>query len=114
MRSRASWLTSRSAGRALVAESGPGGEGQGQLPLQKPGITSGKREEGCGGNWSPEQLRRQFWERQHKITQLTILADRDTVPWELLYPLIPGHDAGFLVEQFPVTRMVFRRRPPAW
>ena len=69
----------------------------------------------------PEQLRRQFWERQHKITQLTILADKDTVPWELLYPLDPGHDAGFLVEQFPVTRMVFRRRParllglsPAW
>ena len=43
------------------------------------------------------------------------------MPWELLYPLDPGHDNGFLVEQFPVTRVVFGRRPsrslslsPAW
>lgn len=69
----------------------------------------------------PAQLREQFWERQHRISQLTILADSDVVPWELLYPLDPGHDAGFLVEQFPVTRGVFGRRPtrtlqlaPAW
>jgi len=69
----------------------------------------------------PMQLREQFWERQQRISQLTILADKDTVPWELLYPIDPGHDAGFLVEQFPVTRMVFNRRPsrslslaPAW
>jgi len=33
------------------------------------------------------------------------------VPWELLYPLDPGHDAGFLVEQFPVTRAIFGWRP---
>ena len=59
----------------------------------------------------PERLREQFWERQHRIGQLTILADRDVVPWELLYPMDPGHDAGFLVEQFPVTRAVFGRRP---
>jgi len=58
----------------------------------------------------PERLRGQFWERQHRIRQLTILADRDAVPWELLYPMDPGHDAGFLVEQFPVTRAVFGRR----
>ena len=58
----------------------------------------------------PERLREQFWERQHRIRQLTILADSDTVPWELLYPLDQGHDAGFLVEQFPVTRTVFSRR----
>jgi pimeloyl-ACP methyl ester carboxylesterase len=58
----------------------------------------------------PERLREQFWERQHRIKQLTILTDSDTVPWELLYPLDPGHDAGFLVEQFPVTRTVFGRR----
>jgi hypothetical protein len=69
----------------------------------------------------PAQLREQFWDRQHRIAQLTILADRDTVPWELLYPLDRGHDCGFLVEQFPVTRLVFGRRPsrslslfPAW
>ena len=60
----------------------------------------------------PETLRRQFWERQGRIRQLTILADNDTVPWELLYPKDRGHDAGFLVEQFPVTRDVFQRPPP--
>ena len=59
----------------------------------------------------PERLREQFWDRQHRIRQLTILADKDAVPWELLYPMDPGHDAGFLVEQFPVTRSVFGRRP---
>jgi CHAT domain-containing protein len=66
--------------------------------------------------WSelvPLGLREQFWERQHRIRQLTILADRDTVPWELLYPRAPGHDAGFLVQQFPVTRGIFGRRPAA-
>ena len=59
----------------------------------------------------PERLRQQYWERQHRIRQLTILADKDAVPWELLYPMDPGHDAGFLVEQFPVTRAVFGRMP---
>jgi serine/threonine protein kinase len=58
----------------------------------------------------PLALREQFWERQHRIRQLTILADKDTVPWELLYPRDPGHDAGFLVQQFPVTRAIFGRR----
>ena len=59
----------------------------------------------------PERLRQQFWDRQHRIRQLTILADKDAVPWELLYPMDPGHDAGFLVEQFPVTRAIFGRAP---
>ena len=58
----------------------------------------------------PARLREQFWERQHRIRQLTILADKDTIPWELLYPMDPGYDAGFLVEQFPVTRAIFNRR----
>jgi RNA polymerase sigma factor (sigma-70 family) len=59
----------------------------------------------------PKPLRDQFWERQDRIRQLTILADKDAVPWELLYPMDPGHDEGFLVEQFPVTRAIFGRRP---
>lgn len=59
----------------------------------------------------PKGLREQFWDRQHRIRQLTILADKDTVPWELLYPRDPGHNAGFLVEQFPVTRGIFGRKP---
>lgn len=58
----------------------------------------------------PQELREQFWQRQHRIRQLTILADKDTVPWELLYPMDPGHDAGFLVQQFPVTRAIFKWR----
>jgi hypothetical protein len=69
----------------------------------------------------PPQLREQFWERRDRIGQLTILAEGDTVPWELLYPFDRGRDAGFLVEQFPVTRAVFGRRlsrslrlSPAW
>ena len=64
--------------------------------------------------WSqlvPAQLREQFWDRQHRIRQLTIVADRDAVPWELLYPMDPGHDAGFLVQQFPVTRAIFHWLP---
>jgi hypothetical protein len=32
----------------------------------------------------PGQLREQFWDRQRRIRQLTILADKDAVPWELL------------------------------
>jgi hypothetical protein len=60
----------------------------------------------------PGPLREQFWDRQHRIRQLTILTDKDAVPWELLYPQDAGRDAGFLVEQFPVTRAVFRRRLP--
>ena len=66
------------------------------------------------GLWSqlvPEALREQFWDRQHRIQQLTILSDKDVVPWELLYPLDLGRDAGFLVEQFPVTRAIFGWRP---
>jgi hypothetical protein len=60
----------------------------------------------------PKGLRDQFWERQGRIRQLTILADKDAVPWELLYPMDPSHDEGFLVEQFPVTRAIFGRRAP--
>jgi hypothetical protein len=59
----------------------------------------------------PQRVRDQFWERQNRIRQLTIIADGDAVPWELLYPMDPGHDAGFLVEQFPVTRDLFDRPP---
>jgi hypothetical protein len=60
-------------------------------------------------NLVPDQLRRQFWQRQATISQLTILADNDLVPWEMLYPKDTGHDHGFLVEQFPVTRAIFDR-----
>jgi hypothetical protein len=58
----------------------------------------------------PDGLRRQFWEHHADIDQLTILADNDVVPWEVLYPKDIGHDHGFLVEQFPVTREIFNRK----
>ena len=74
-----------------------------------PGELGGRR---SGANWFPQQLREQFWDRQHRIRQLTILADKDAVPWELLYPMDPGHDEGFLVEQFPGDAC--HLRPTAW
>ena len=58
----------------------------------------------------PEKVRQLFWERQSRIEQLTILSNRDIVPWELLYPKDGRRDAGFLVEQFPVTRAIFNHR----
>ena len=58
----------------------------------------------------PEKVRALFWERQSRITQLTILTSHDVVPWELLYPKDGKRDAGFLVEQFPLTRAIFGRR----
>jgi nucleoid DNA-binding protein len=59
----------------------------------------------------PPELKQQFWERRDRIKELTIFTDKDPVPWELMYPLDKGHDEGFLVEQFPVTRGVFDRFP---
>ena len=41
----------------------------------------------------PQRVRDQFWERQDRIRQLTIIADGDAVPWKLIYPMDPGHDA---------------------
>ena len=54
----------------------------------------------------PEEIRSQFWERQSRIRQLTILSNVDSIPWEILYPMDSGHDAGFLVEQFPLAHTV--------
>lgn len=67
--------------------------------------------------WStllPADLREQFWERRDRVSQLTIFADADVVPWELLFPLDHGRTpAGFLVEQFPVVRWRRGARPVA-
>jgi hypothetical protein len=52
----------------------------------------------------PEALQFEFWKRRDGISSLKIVAKDDPVPWELLYPLRRGDDAGFLVEQFPVMR----------
>ncbi|MFB9573026.1 CHAT domain-containing protein [Streptomyces yanii] len=55
----------------------------------------------------PEAIQRQFWEQADRITSITVLGEHDFVPWELLYPLDPHHDNGFLAEWLPVVRRVF-------
>lgn len=55
----------------------------------------------------PEAIRRQFWELAGSIRSFTVASDRDTIPWELLYPIDGDNENGFLVEQFPVVRRVY-------
>lgn len=55
----------------------------------------------------PELIKEQFWQLRESIASFTIAAGRDVIPWELLYPLGPERDEGFLVEQFPVMRRVY-------
>jgi CHAT domain len=55
----------------------------------------------------PQVIKEQFWEQRSRITSFNIATDQDIVPWELLYPLSPTEDEGFLVEQFPVMRRVY-------
>ncbi len=62
------------------------------------------------GLWNdmvPGLIKDQFWQLREHIGAFSIVAGGDLIPWELLYPLAPGHDEGFLVEQFPVTRRVY-------
>ena len=59
------------------------------------------------GDVVPTSIREQFWAQRDRIKLFTIASDMDTVPWELLYPVDPGNDDGFLVEQFPVVRRVY-------
>ncbi|MFG2110094.1 CHAT domain-containing protein [Micromonospora chersina] len=66
--------------------------------------------------WSemvPADIRDQFWQIGADMSAFTIATDYDLVPWELLYPLNAGNDAGFLVEQVPVVRRTYgQRRTP--
>jgi Protein kinase domain/CHAT domain/Tetratricopeptide repeat len=55
----------------------------------------------------PKSIQDQYWQLRDSITSFTIACEDDTVPWELLYPLTPTDDAGFLVEQFPVLRRIY-------
>ena len=55
----------------------------------------------------PKSIQEQYWQLRDSITSFTIACEDDTVPWELLYPLTPTDDAGFLVEQFPVLRRIY-------
>lgn len=65
------------------------------------------------GLWNdmvPEAIREQFWTLRSSIRSFSIATGRDTIPWEMLYPLSPSHDEGFLIEQFPVLRRVYDQR----
>lgn len=55
----------------------------------------------------PRAVKEQFWELRGDIKAFSIATDHDIIPWELLHPLSERDDAGFLVEQFPVTRRVY-------
>ena len=65
------------------------------------------------GLWNdmvPDLIKEQFWQLRSSIGTFSIACGQDTIPWELLYPLSPGQDEGFLVEQFPVLRRVYGQR----
>ena len=66
------------------------------------------------GLWNdmvPDVIKEQFWQLRPSISSFSIASGRDTLPWELLYPLSPGQaDSGFLVEQFPVLRRAYGQR----
>jgi MFS family permease len=55
----------------------------------------------------PRSVQDQYWQLRDSITSFTIACEDDTIPWELLYPLTPTDDAGFLIEQFPVLRRIY-------
>jgi hypothetical protein len=59
----------------------------------------------------PAPVKEQFWAVRERISSFSVASSKDTVPWELLYPLAPGQDEGFLVEQFPVLRRAPGQRP---
>jgi len=52
----------------------------------------------------PDTIQDQYWELHRSIGSFTITTGADMFPWELLYPVAPGRDEGFLVDQFPVVR----------
>jgi hypothetical protein len=62
----------------------------------------------------PEAVRRQFRDQLDRITTFTITSDNDVLPWELLCPLEPGFDGGFLVDRFPVVRRMYGQRRAPW
>ncbi|MFJ9833572.1 CHAT domain-containing protein [Streptomyces sp. NPDC101169] len=59
------------------------------------------------GLWTemvPDAVKEQFWQLRDHITAFSVASEHDVLPWELLYPVAPGRDEGFLVQQFPVLR----------
>jgi hypothetical protein len=62
----------------------------------------------------PEAIKDQFWELRDQMSAFTVASGHDVVPWELLHPLRPGRDDGFLIEQVPVVRRVFDQARSPW
>jgi uncharacterized protein YegP (UPF0339 family) len=65
------------------------------------------------GLWAaavPQAIQDQFWDQAGRIKMFTIAADRDTIPWELIYPMNGANDNGFLAGQFPVVRRAYAAR----
>lgn len=80
-----------------------GGGGIGPLRLREAGVN-------LWNQMVPQAVKDQFWELHSHIKSFSIATDYDIVPWELLYPVQPGGDEGFLVEQFPVARRVYNQQ----
>jgi hypothetical protein len=57
----------------------------------------------------PPVVQEQYWEQAGRIRMFTIAAAKDSIPFELLYPLNGNNDAGFLAERFPVLRRAYSR-----
>lgn len=58
----------------------------------------------------PDEIKAAIFDHLDDITQLTIISDREIVPWELLYPQsTSGDEPGFLVSLFPVNRWVMAK-----
>lgn len=89
-----------------MAQGGTGGgysAGNARMWLEQAGV-------GLWNNMVPQLIKDQFWQLRGSIAAFSIAAVRDVIPWELLYPLAPGQDEGFLAEQFPVMRRVYGQR----
>ncbi len=79
----------------------------------EPGLAQSWMRDAGIGLWTslvPRAIQEEFWQVRDTISSFTIASDSDVVPWELLYPLAPGNDAGFLIEQFPVMRRTYKQR----
>jgi hypothetical protein len=84
---------------------------QGRGPYTPDNAGHWMRETGIG-LWNdvvPDVIKDQFWQLRDDISSFTVATKDDVLPWELLYPLRPSGDHGFLVEQFPVLRRVLKQ-----
>jgi len=86
--------------RQLAMGRGPYSPGMARRWMREAGI-------GLWNDVVPELIKHQYWQLRDHITSFTIATSHDVLPWELLHPLRPGSDDGFMVEQFPVLRRVF-------